>query len=124
MADDRGSAAVEFTLVSALLVVLVAGVLQLALALHVRNTVISCAGEGARVSAAEDRSLADGEARTLAMIDAALGGYPVDVTMSETTVNGAPVVVATVRAPVPVVGLWGIGTMEVSVRAYEEVDRG
>ena len=121
---DRGSAAVEFTLVSALLVVLVSGVIQLALALHVRNTLISCAGEGARVAAADDRSLADGERRTESMIRAGLGGYAADVEARESVVEGAPVVVVTVRAPVPVLGLWGIGTMEVSVRALEEVDRG
>jgi Flp pilus assembly protein TadG len=122
--DDRGSAAVEFTLVSALLVVLVTGVLQLALALHVRNTMISCAAEGARIGATEDRSLADGEARSADMLRAALGDYSVDVSGARATVDGAPVVVMTARAPVPVLGLWGFGSMSVSVRALEEVDRG
>jgi Flp pilus assembly protein TadG len=122
--DDRGSAAVEFTLVSALLVVLVTGVLQLALALHVRNTMISCAAEGARVAAAGDRSLADGEARTAGMLHDALGDYAVDVRAVEASVDGAPVVAMTARASVPVLGLWGVGSMVVSVRAYEEVDRG
>lgn len=124
MRADRGSAAVEFTLVSALLVVLVTGVLQLALALHVRNTMTSCAAEGARVAAAGDRSLADGEARTVKMLHDALGDYEVNVRGFETLVDGAPVVAITARAPVPVLGLWGAGNMIVSVRAYEEVDRG
>ncbi len=124
MRSDRGSAAVEFTLVSALLVVLVTGVLQLALALHVRNTMVSCAAEGARVAAAGDRSLVDGERRTAEMLRDALGVYEVEVGASEAEVDGAPVVVITARAPVPVLGLWGAGSMTVSVRAYEEVDRG
>ena len=124
MRDDRGSAPVEFTLVSALLVVLVTGVLQLALALHVRNTMISCVAEGARVAAAEDRSLADGEARSADMLRAALGEYAVDVSATRGTADGAPVVIVTARAPVPVLGLWGFGSMSVSVRALEEVDRG
>jgi Flp pilus assembly protein TadG len=122
--DDRGSAAVEFTLVSALLVVLVTGVLQLALALHVRNTMISCAAEGARVAATEDRSLPDGEARSADMLRAALGDYAVDVVATRGTVDGASVVMVTAQAPVPVLGLWGLGSMSVSVRALEEVDRG
>ena len=124
MSDDRGSAPVEFTLVSALLVVLVTGVLQLALALHVRNTMISCAAEGARVAATEDRSLTDGEKRATDMLRAALGDYAVDVSAARGTVDGAPVVVVSARAPVPVLGLWGFGSMSVSVRALEEVDRG
>ena len=124
MRDDRGSAAVEFTLVSALLVALVTGVLQLALALHVRNTMVSCAAEGARVAAAGDRSLADGEARTAGMLRDALGDYEVDVHGFGASVDGAPVVVMSARAPVPVLGLWGAGSMTVSVRAFEEVDRG
>ena len=124
MSDDRGSAAVEFTLVSALLVVLVTGVLQLALALHVRNTMISCAAEGARVAATEDRSLADGEERASEMLRAALGDYAVDVSSARGAVDGAPVVVVSAHAPVPVLGLWGFGSMSVSVRALEEVDRG
>jgi Flp pilus assembly protein TadG len=122
--DDRGSAAVEFTLVSALLVVLVTGVLQLALALHVRNTMISCVAEGARVAATDDRSLADGEDRSADMLRAALGDYAVHVSATRGTVDAAPVVVVTAQAPVPVLGLWGFGSMSVSVRALEEVDRG
>src|SRR5699024_8700584 len=46
--DERGSAVVEFVLVSVLVVTLLLGVLQLTLALHVRNTVVDAAGEGAR----------------------------------------------------------------------------
>ncbi len=124
MCSDQGSAAVEFTLVSALLVVLVTGVLQLALSLHVRNTMVSCAAEGARVAAAGDRSLADGERRTAGLLRDSLGSYEVEVGASEGVVNGAPIAVITVSAPVPVLGLWGVGSMTVSVRAFEEVDRG
>lgn len=124
MRSDQGSAAVEFTLVSALLVVLVTGVLQLALSLHVRNTMVACAAEGARVAAAGDRSLADGERRTAGLLRDSLGSYEVEVGASEGAVNGVPVAVITVSAPVPVLGLWGVGSMTVSVRALEEVDRG
>jgi Flp pilus assembly protein TadG len=122
--DDKGSAPVEFTLVSVLLVVLVMGVVQLALALHVRNTMTSCAAEGARVASAEDRSLADGEARSRGMLRDALGDYPVQVASATGVADGAPVAIVSARAPVPVLGLWGFGSMAVSVRAFEEVDRG
>ncbi len=124
MSDDRGSAAVEFTLVSALLVVLVTGVLQLALTLHVRNTMASCAAEGARLAASGDRSFDDGRHRTEAMLREALGRYPASVAVEEASIDSAPVVVVTVQSPVPVLGLWGFGSMSVAVRAFEEVDRG
>lgn len=122
--DEAGSAAVEYTLVSVLLVVIVAGLFQLALALHVRNTLTSAAAEGARHASRADVGLDAGADRTREMVEGALGGYPVSVTVRIETVNGAPVDVVEVRAPVPVLGLWGFGTMTVDARAYEEVFRG
>lgn len=121
---DEGNAAVEFVLVSALLVVLVSGVVQLALALHVRNTMQACAAEGARLAATADRSSSDGVARAESMLNAALGDYPVDLRAEPGTVDGAPVVTIVATAPVPVLGLWGRGSMSVEARAFEEVDRG
>lgn len=122
--DDAGSEVVEFTLVSVLVVVLVGALLQLALALHVRNTLISCAAEGARYAAAEDRSLADGRDRALDLAEASLGGYPVETAAYMSTVEGVPVVVVRLTAPVPVLGFWGFGNMTVEARAVEEIDRG
>lgn len=121
---DAGSEVVEFTLVSVLVIIVVAAVIQLALALHVRNTLISCAAEGARLAAAEDRSLGEGEARAESLAAHSLGGYPAEAEARVTIVEGASIVVVTMTAPVPVVGLWGFGTMKVEARAFEEVDRG
>jgi Flp pilus assembly protein TadG len=121
---DEGSEIVEFTLVSILVVIIVAAVFQLALTLHVRNTLISCAAEGARLATAEDRSLGEGEARAESLASDSLSGYPVEAQASVTVVGGAPIVVITMTAPVPVVGLWGFGSMRVEARAFKEVDRG
>ena len=52
---DDGSAVVEFVLVSVLVLVLLLGVVQVALALHVRSLAIDAAAEGARVAARADR---------------------------------------------------------------------
>ncbi|WP_307807351.1 TadE/TadG family type IV pilus assembly protein [Naasia sp. SYSU D00948] len=58
-ASDDGSAPAEFVMVGAVLVLLVLSVLQLGLALHVRNTVTDAAAEGAGMRrSAEDRSRA------------------------------------------------------------------
>ena len=71
--DDRGSAPAEFVMVGALLTVLTLSVMQLGLALHIRNTVLDAAAEGARVAALADNGLADGVARTTDLISVALG---------------------------------------------------
>lgn len=121
---EAGSAVAEFTLVTTLLVLIVAGLLQLALALHVRNTLISCAAAGARVAASEDRDGADGVARAQAMARDALGDYDVLVTSRDDVSDGVPVVVVTISAPIPAIGLWGWGSLTVEGRAFREVDRG
>lgn len=59
---------------SVLLVTLFLGVLQLALALHTRNVLVSAAQEGARYAANADRTPADGVERTRLAIAEALGG--------------------------------------------------
>ncbi|MGZ4598201.1 MAG: TadE/TadG family type IV pilus assembly protein, partial [Actinomycetes bacterium] len=66
--DDEGAAIVDFTLVGILLTVLFLALLQLGLALHVRNTLVASAAEGARYAANADRSPASGAAVTRQLI--------------------------------------------------------
>ncbi|MFG1921219.1 TadE/TadG family type IV pilus assembly protein [Cryptosporangium sp. NPDC048952] len=61
--DDRGSAVVEFALVSVVLLLLLLGVLQVAVYLYVRNIVAACAAEGARFAANADVDVGQGAAR-------------------------------------------------------------
>jgi Flp pilus assembly protein TadG len=109
MRDDRGSAPAEFVMVGALLVVLALSVLQLALALHVRTTVLDAAAEGARVAALAGATRADGVTRTHDLIATAVGErYARDVTAATGTVLGHPVVSVTVRTRLPLLGLLGV----------------
>jgi Flp pilus assembly protein TadG len=109
MRDDRGSAPAEFVMVGALLVVVALSVLQLALALHVRTTVLDAAAEGARVAALAGTTRADGVARTHDLIATAVGErYARDVTAASGTVLGHPVVSVTVRTTLPLLGLLGV----------------
>ena len=119
-ADDRGSAVVEFVLVGALVVVLATGLLQLALTLHVRNIMASCASEGAHVGALAVREPADGEARAVQLAEAALGGRTITATSREVTDSGTTVVEITLTTSVPMLGLWGGGTMSATAHAIEE----
>lgn len=119
---DRGSAVVDFVLVGALVTVLLVGVLQLALALHVRATLIDCAAEGARHGALLGSSPSAGAQRTRDLISSALSpGYANDVAARATQVAGAPVLEVAVRAPLPVLGLLGpAGVIDVSGHALME----
>lgn len=120
--DDRGSAVAEFVMVGAILTVLTVAVLQLALALHVRNTVLDAASEGARFAALADNSPADGVARCQTLIALAIGeNYAQDVSVASGSWNGNPTVVVTVRTTLPMIGLIGIeGAVEVSGHAVVE----
>ncbi|MGC4174648.1 TadE/TadG family type IV pilus assembly protein [Demequina sp.] len=119
-AADAGSAVVEFVLVGALLVLLAAGLFQLALTLHVRNILLSSASEGAHVGALADLSPADGAARASDLARAALGGLDVVGSARAVPTAGGEVVEVTLAAPVPVLGLWGAGSMSVTAHAIEE----
>jgi Flp pilus assembly protein TadG len=108
LVHDRGSAPAEFVMVGTLLTVLTLSVVQLGLALHVRNTVLDSASEGARFAALADNRLDDGVARTRELITVAIGaGYARDVTASYGSYLGHPAAIVTVRAPLPVFGLIG-----------------
>lgn len=99
---------VDFVLVGALLTLVFVGVVQLAVVLHVRNTLVDCASEGARFGALADRTPADGAARTRELIGLSLSPrYADDVTATTTTVDGVAVVQVRVRSPLPVIGLLG-----------------
>ena len=97
-------------MVGALAGLMFMAVIQLALALHVRNTLIDAASTGARYGTLADRSPEDGVERTAALIGTTLGDeYAGDVSSREQTVNGSRLLEITVRAPLPVIGLIGPG---------------
>lgn len=107
--EESGSAVVEFVMVGTLLTVLTLSVIQLGLALLIRNTVLDAASEGARFAALADNNLADGITRTAELITVALGpSYAKDVTASYGSYLGHPAAIVTVNAPLPLIGLVGI----------------
>ncbi len=116
---DAGSSPVEFVLVGTLLTVLTLAVLQLGLAIHVRNVVHDAAVEGAFHAALADTSLAEGAERTRGIVARTVGtGYAAKVTVRETAALGHPAVEVTVHATMPFVGLLGApGMLEVTAHA-------
>jgi len=121
--DDSGSAVVDFVLVGGLLTVLTLSVIQLGLALLVRNTVLDAAAEGARYGALADNTLADGVERTRALITTSIGAaYARDVTISLGSYDGHPADIVTVITPLPIIGLVGLDEgLEVHGHAAMEV---
>lgn len=121
--DDRGAAVVDFALTSGLLALLFVAVLQVGAALHIRNTLVSCASEGARYAARVGSSPEQGVVRTRDLVSRSISDrYSEDVTASvETTADGVEVVVVRIDAPLPVLGPLGPdGALEVSGRAFLE----
>ncbi len=89
--SERGAAVVDFVLVLVVVVPLFLGILQVALVLHVRNTLTSAASEGARYAATVDRPVDAGATRTREQISGALAArYARAVTARPTAVEGAP----------------------------------
>ncbi|GAB3530394.1 TadE family protein [Arthrobacter monumenti] len=116
---EQGSAAVDFVLVGSLLTVVFMAVIQLALVLHVRNTLIDAAASGARYGALADREATDAQRRTESLISMALSdAYAQNVLVDQISYMGVPTVEVTVTAPLPVIGLIGPGgVIEVSGHA-------
>jgi Flp pilus assembly protein TadG len=107
---ERGSAVVDFVLVSTILVPLFLGILQVGLFLYVRNTVTAAASEGAHYAAVLDRAPADGAARTRELISGVVTDGLIDsVSAAETDIDGQPGVEVSVEAHMPPLGLWGPG---------------
>lgn len=120
--EERGSSPVEFVLVGTLLTVLTLAVLQLALAVYVRNVVHDAAVEGAYHAALADTTLDEGAERTRAVIGQAIGAaYAEDIAVGTSEVLGHETVDLRIRTSLPVLGLIGIPyALEVEAHAPVE----
>lgn len=109
-------------MVAGLLSLLFLAVFQLGLALHIRNTLISCASEGARHGARANAQPQDGRDRTRELITAILPPrYAEDVTETTPKFAGIQVVQVRVKAPLPVLGPLGPDhVLTIDARAFSE----
>lgn len=119
---DRGSAVADFVMVAGLVSFVFLGLLQLGFVLHARNTLLSCAAEGARLGARVDASPSDGVARTKELITEQLSPrFAQTVTATEEISGGIQVVIVRVDAPLPILGPFGPGReLSVAGRAFSE----
>jgi hypothetical protein len=109
-------------MVGGLVTLLFVAVFQLGLALHVRNTLIACASEGARFGARADVDPAVGAERARALIGQSLSPrFARDVSVAVGDANGVQVVTVRVVAPLPVIGPLGPDArLDVVGRAFQE----
>lgn len=111
---DDGSAVVDFTLVSVLVVALFLVVLQLGVVLHTRNVMVAAAAEGARYAANADRTPEEGALRTRELLEGTFALDDLDVRPGPAD---GDVVEVVVEAPLPVVFL-PVGPLRLTVRGH------
>jgi hypothetical protein len=109
-------------MVSALLVTLVLGLMQVILVVHVRHTLLAAASEGARYAALADVSVTGARERTRALIEMSLSpAYSSQISAERSQTLGVPTALITITAPVPALGLWTVGG-EMVVRAHAPLE--
>lgn len=121
-APERGSAVAEFAMVTALVSLLFASVLQLGYALHVHNTATAHVIEGAREGARLGNSPDQGADRARELLSSTLPGrYGTSVQATRAMVGGVAVVEVSATLPVPLLGPLGPpGAMRVKGQAFAE----
>lgn len=92
-------------------------ILQLGLFMHVRNTLVACAADGARYGANANRTPADGAEHARQRIRAALAD---SLAGDVRGVSEDGVVRVRVTARIPLVGLWGPRQLRVQGSAFDE----
>ena len=122
LTNDRGSSTVEFTGVSALVVIVALAVMQVAVIAHVRAIVIDSAIAGAAFGSLADSTLAAGINRTEQLLNIGIASDLIDSVSGRVgSVGGLPVTVVTVAYRVPAFALWVPAVSDtVSARAFVE----
>jgi Flp pilus assembly protein TadG len=123
---ERGSAVVEFVLVSLLIVMLLLAVLQIAVYVHVRNVVTASAQEGARYAANADVDSTAGAGRTVEVVARATSEQTAQglacTSAEEIDATGLTLVVVRCSGSVPslLAALGNLLPLEVTGRAVKE----
>ncbi|PRB67110.1 TadE family protein [Arthrobacter sp. MYb213] len=104
--EEAGSAVAEFVMITSLLIIIAVTLIQLTLVLHVRNTLIDAAANGAHYGALANRSPGDAAGRTRTLIGESLhSGFARNVQVSTSAVGEGQLVSVTVNTRVPLIGL-------------------
>lgn len=117
--SDRGSAVVEFPLIAVLILVVALAVIQSALIVHTRNTLVDAAVQGAHHGALRGNTAADGAVRAEELVEQRFGDSYAASAVAEEDASGR--ITVRVTATMPLVGLLGpSGTLRVDGHAADE----
>ncbi len=117
--NDAGAIVAESAMIIALVTLLCGIILQMGIIIHTRNTMIDAASAGARHAALADRSLADGQLRTTALLTDSI---PYTETAAVEVAYGAERerIIVTITYRVPLVGfLTGPIPLSATGQAYD-----
>ncbi|MDN5898918.1 MAG: pilus assembly protein [Brachybacterium sp.] len=119
LGDEDGSAVAEFPMVAVLIIMIALMIVQAALIVHTRNTLVDAAVQGARHASLVGSSPQDGAERTERLIDERFaGGLDAEATAVQ---DPDGVIRVRVSATLPLVGLFGPNAaMTVQGRAIDE----
>ena len=126
MSGERGSAVVDFVMISLLIVMLLLAVLQVAVYVHVRNVVTASAQEGARYAANADVDSGLGAARTVEVVARATSNQTaqglVCASGEELDASGLTLVVVHCNGAIPALlaSLGNLLPLDVTGRAVKE----
>ncbi|SLM90953.1 TadE/TadG family type IV pilus assembly protein [Brachybacterium nesterenkovii] len=117
--SERGSAVVEFPLIAALIVLIGLATIQAAIIVHVRNTLVDAAVQGAHHAALLGNDTDDGADRAALLVRERFGdAYEV---RTDAVQDASGRITVRVVATMPLVGLLGpSGTLEVDGHAVSE----
>lgn len=121
-AAEDGSAIADFVLHLALLLLVAGALIQLSWALWMKTVLTDIAGEAARAAALYGAAPDAAQSRVQQLQAAVLPQVPVQVTASRYPQAGTGLEIQEVRlsAPVPLLGVLGVGQLEVRGRAPVE----
>ncbi len=121
-AGERGQALVETAIAFPVLIAVAVGLIQLAIYYHSQNVVTGAVQEGTRVAASEDRTVADGVARTQALLQAGLGPSAGNVTVQG--IDGGDAVAVEARGQLRTIIPWvADATLPLQARAVATKER-
>lgn len=116
--DDRGSAVVEFPMVTVLILLITLAVIQAAVIIHSRNLLIDAAVQGAHHASKVGATTQDGEERAQMLIDQRFSD---SFEAQARATSDGELITVTITATLPVLGIYGpAGGLEVSGRAVDE----
>lgn len=126
--EDQGSATVGYVLVSIMVMFLVGALLQVTLALHIRNLTIDAAQQGAQYAARDNVTVSEGVSRTRQILAQDLGGNHIQQVRAmqlRDAALGRDVIRVEVTYTWPLLGPYGIaGGATASAHAIKEPNYG